>query len=126
MSSQQEIATLAGGCFWCLEAVYDRVDGVVSVESGYTGGETAHPTYEQVCSGETGHAEAVRGRIDLAAFSYQSLSTARFGNGEEERLHAQWVSGAAFDLLGVRAALGRLFTAKDDLHPGQHQVAVLS
>jgi peptide-methionine (S)-S-oxide reductase len=55
-----EIATLAGGCFWCLEAVFDDLKGVESVESGYMGGKTANPTYEEVCSGETAHAEVVR------------------------------------------------------------------
>ena len=55
-----EVATLAGGCFWCLEAVFDDMDGVVSVESGYMGGKVANPTYEQVCGGNTGHAEVVQ------------------------------------------------------------------
>ena len=54
-----ELATLAGGCFWCLEAVYDDMKGVVSVESGYMAGRNPNPTYEQVCSGTTGHAEVV-------------------------------------------------------------------
>ena len=53
----KEIATLAGGCFWCLEAVFDDLRGVTSVESGYMGGRTMNPTYEQVCSGDTGHAK---------------------------------------------------------------------
>jgi peptide-methionine (S)-S-oxide reductase len=56
----KEIATLAGGCFWCLEAVYDRLRGVESVESGYMGGQRPDPTYEAVCNGDTGHAEVVR------------------------------------------------------------------
>lgn len=67
------IATLAGGCFWCLEAVYDQMKGVVSVESGYIGGQTEHPTYEAVCSGRTGHAEAVRITFDPAVVSYREL-----------------------------------------------------
>jgi peptide-methionine (S)-S-oxide reductase len=54
-----EVATLGGGCFWCLEAVYLRVEGVLAVESGYAGGQTVNPTYEQVCDGATGHAEVV-------------------------------------------------------------------
>jgi peptide-methionine (S)-S-oxide reductase len=69
----QEIATLAGGCFWCLEAVYDQLKGVVSVESGYIGGRTDQPTYEAVCGGRTGHAEAVRITFDPACVSYQDL-----------------------------------------------------
>lgn len=68
-----EIATLAGGCFWCLEAVYDQVKGVHSVESGYIGGKAANPTYEAVCGGGTGHAEAVRITFDPITVSYQEL-----------------------------------------------------
>lgn len=67
------IATLAGGCFWCIEAVYDQMKGVVAVESGYIGGQTEHPTYEAVCSGRTGHAEAVRITFDSTAVSYREL-----------------------------------------------------
>ena len=69
----KEVATLAGGCFWCLEAVYDEVKGVDSVESGYMGGRTARPTYEQVCSGETGHAEVVQVTFDPSVVSYKAL-----------------------------------------------------
>ncbi|MCX5721782.1 MAG: peptide-methionine (S)-S-oxide reductase MsrA [Nitrospirae bacterium] len=68
-----EIATVAGGCFWCLEAVYDQMQGVVSVESGYVGGQMDAPTYEAVCSGRTGHAEAVRITFDPAVVSYREL-----------------------------------------------------
>ena len=59
-----EVATLGGGCFWCIEAVYLRVRGVTAVESGYSNGHVARPTYEQVCSGRTGHAEVVRVTFD--------------------------------------------------------------
>jgi peptide-methionine (S)-S-oxide reductase len=68
-----ETATLAGGCFWCLEAVYDQMKGVVSVESGYIGGRTRNPTYEAVCGGRTGHAEAVRINFDPAIITYREL-----------------------------------------------------
>lgn len=68
-----EIATLAGGCFWCLEAVYDGMKGVASVESGYMGGRVGNPTYEQVCGGGTGHAEVVRITFDPAAVSFREL-----------------------------------------------------
>jgi peptide-methionine (S)-S-oxide reductase len=68
-----EQATLAGGCFWCLEAVYDQVNGVQSVESGYIGGQVPAPTYEQVCGGRTGHAEAVRITFDPEVVSYRDL-----------------------------------------------------
>ena len=70
---EQEIATLAGGCFWCLEAVYDQVRGVESVESGYMGGAVDNPSYEAVCSGRTGHAEAVRVTFDPQIISYSEL-----------------------------------------------------
>ena len=69
----QEIATLAGGCFWCLEAVFDDVEGVVSVESGYAGGQLENPTYEQVCTGMTGHAEAVQVTFNADQISYRDL-----------------------------------------------------
>jgi peptide-methionine (S)-S-oxide reductase len=70
---QEEVATLAGGCFWCLEAVYDQMLGVRSVESGYTGGHLDRPTYEAVCGGRTGHAEAVRIVFDPSAISYRDI-----------------------------------------------------
>lgn len=73
MSNKTETATLAGGCFWCLEAVFDDLNGVISVESGYSGGKTADPTYEAVCSGKTGHAEVVQITFDPAIISYADL-----------------------------------------------------
>jgi peptide-methionine (S)-S-oxide reductase len=69
----REIATLAGGCFWCLEAVYDEMKGVDSVESGYMGGQVPNPTYEQVCNGNTGHAEVIQVSFDPAVTSYREL-----------------------------------------------------
>jgi len=66
-------ATFGGGCFWCIEAVFERLDGVRSVVSGYAGGRVAHPTYEQVCSGTTGHAEVARITFDPAVVSYEDL-----------------------------------------------------
>jgi len=68
-----DIATLAGGCFWCLEAAYLQLKGVESVVSGYMGGRVERPTYEQVCSGRTGHAEVVRIAFDPAEISYADL-----------------------------------------------------
>jgi peptide-methionine (S)-S-oxide reductase len=72
-SKQLQTATLAGGCFWCLEAVYTEIAGVESVKSGYAGGHTVNPTYEAVCSGRTGHAEVVRVTFDSAVLSFQNL-----------------------------------------------------
>jgi peptide-methionine (S)-S-oxide reductase len=69
----KEIATLAGGCFWCLEAVFDDLKGVATVESGYMGGQTVNPNYEQVCSGGTGHAEVVRLTFDPSVVSFKEI-----------------------------------------------------
>lgn len=69
----QEIATLAGGCFWCLDAVFRMLKGVSHVESGYAGGQVSNPTYKQVCSGTTGHAEVVRITFDPSVISYRDL-----------------------------------------------------
>jgi len=71
--SPTQSATLAGGCFWCLEAVYDSLQGVIDVVSGYAGGTTVNPTYRQVCSGQTGHAEAVQIQFDPSIISYRDL-----------------------------------------------------
>jgi peptide-methionine (S)-S-oxide reductase len=68
-----ETAILGGGCFWCTEAVYLEVKGVTAVVSGYTGGHVEHPTYEQVCTGDTGHAEVVKLEFDPAVISYRDL-----------------------------------------------------
>ena len=72
MTTVQTI-TLGGGCFWCLEAVYEQVRGVVAVESGYCNGHVPQPSYEQVCQGDTGHVEVVRLRFDPAAVSLREL-----------------------------------------------------
>jgi peptide-methionine (S)-S-oxide reductase len=73
LTEQTETATLAGGCFWCLEAVYELLRGVEHVESGYTGGQVPHPSYHDVCTGRTGHAEAVQVRFDPSQISYEDL-----------------------------------------------------
>lgn len=68
-----EVATLGGGCFWCVDAIYRDLEGVVSVESGYAGGSVVHPTYEQVCSGTTGHAEVVQITFDPKKISFHDI-----------------------------------------------------
>src|SRR6266516_1089085 len=68
-----ELATLGGGCFWCLEGVFEQLRGVERVESGYAGGRTPNPTYRQVCAGVTGHAEVVQVTFDPAVLSYRDL-----------------------------------------------------
>src|SRR5256885_3707650 len=73
VNSATETATLAGGCFWCLEAVYDQHKGVESVTSGYSGGHVKNPSYEAVCTGMTGHAEAVQIKFDPKVVSYREI-----------------------------------------------------
>lgn len=68
-----EIATIGGGCFWCTEAVFQKLNGVVAVESGYTGGSVVNPTYDAVCSGSTGHAEVVRLTFDNALVNFREI-----------------------------------------------------
>lgn len=87
--SEKEVAILAGGCFWCLEAVYDQVKGVESVESGYTGGTLDNPTYEAVCGGQTGHAEAVRITFDRRKVSYKELLEIFFAVHDPTTLNRQ-------------------------------------
>jgi peptide-methionine (S)-S-oxide reductase len=72
-SGGYETATFGGGCFWCLEAVLQRIEGVLSVTSGYAGGSVPQPTYEQVCTGETGHAEVVQVEFDPKLLGYEEL-----------------------------------------------------
>jgi peptide-methionine (S)-S-oxide reductase len=69
----EETATLGGGCFWCLEAVYQQMEGVLAVESGYMGGSLPNPTYQQVCTGSTGHVEVVQVKFDPAISSYRDI-----------------------------------------------------
>lgn len=87
MSTQ--IATLAGGCFWCLEAVFDEVKGVRSVESGYAGGHVENPDYKTVCTGATGHAEVVRVTFDPEVVSYKDLLNVFFGIHDPTTLNRQ-------------------------------------
>lgn len=84
-----EIATLAGGCFWCLEAVFDQLQGVQSVESGYMGGDSPNPSYEDICTGETGHAEVVRITFDPAVVSYRDLLAVFFTIHDPTTLNRQ-------------------------------------
>jgi peptide-methionine (S)-S-oxide reductase len=85
----EEIAVLAGGCFWCTEAVFLDVAGVKSVESGYTGGTAANPTYKQVCGGDTGHAEAIRITFDPDQLNYYDLLDIFFATHDPTQLNRQ-------------------------------------
>jgi peptide-methionine (S)-S-oxide reductase len=82
-------ATLGGGCFWCLEAVFEQLKGVEKVESGYAGGRVAEPTYKAVCSGSTGHAEVVQVTFDPAVLSYRTLLEVFFATHDPTTLNRQ-------------------------------------
>jgi peptide-methionine (S)-S-oxide reductase len=78
MAEGKEVAVFGGGCFWCTEAVFDELRGVISVVSGYAGGSTKNPSYEQVCSGGTGHAEVIRIEFDPSQIAFKDLLTVFF------------------------------------------------
>ncbi len=87
--AKTEIATFGGGCFWCAEAVFLHVPGVVSVTSGYAGGTTENPTYKQVCTGTTGHAEVIQLKYDPAQFSYEKILEVFWEAHDPTTLNAQ-------------------------------------
>ncbi|WP_290650390.1 peptide-methionine (S)-S-oxide reductase MsrA [Aquisalimonas sp.] len=89
MSKQLHTAVVGGGCFWCLEAVFQRLAGVHEVVSGYAGGQRANPTYQQVCSGATGHAEVVRIRFDPEVISFGKLLEVFFSIHDPTQLNRQ-------------------------------------
>lgn len=89
MEQQLETATLGAGCFWCVEAIYQRLEGVVKVESGYSGGSVKNPTYEQVCSGRTGHAEVIQVTFHSATLSYKELLEVFFKTHDPTTLNKQ-------------------------------------
>ena len=111
----KEVAPLGGGCFWCLEAVFDGLQGVESVESGYTGGRIANPTYQQVCDGDTGHAEVVRVTFDPQAISFREILEVFFAIHDPATLNrqgndagTQYRSAIYFHSPGQQAAAGQL------------------
>jgi peptide-methionine (S)-S-oxide reductase len=85
----QSSCIIAGGCFWCVEAVFQSLTGVIAVESGYIGGSVANPTYKQVCSGNTGHAEAIRVTYDPALISYADILDIHFATHDATQLNRQ-------------------------------------
>ena len=89
MNTNLQTATLAGGCFWCLEAVYDEIKGVHSVESGYAGGHMDNPTYRAVCNGDTGHAEVIQVHFDPNVVSYRDLLNVLFAIHDPTTLNRQ-------------------------------------
>ena len=88
-SKTGQVATLAGGCFWCLEAVFDELKGVESVQSGYSGGQVPNPTYARVSDGDTGHAEAVQITFDPQVLSFHDLLTVFFAIHDPTSLNRQ-------------------------------------
>ena len=89
MNTNLQTATLAGGCFWCLEAVYDEIKGIQGVESGYAGGHMDNPTYRAVCNGDTGHAEVVQVHFDPNVVSYRDLLNVFFAIHDPTTLNRQ-------------------------------------
>jgi peptide-methionine (S)-S-oxide reductase len=89
MSETREVVTLGGGCFWCLEGVFEQLRGVEKVESGYTGGNMPNPTYQQVCTGSTGHAEVVQVTFDPAVISFRDILDVFFATHDPTTLNRQ-------------------------------------
>ena len=89
MSVNNELATFGGGCFWCTEAIFDKVNGVISAKSGYSGGEQENPTYEDVCSGETGHAEVIQIEYNPEIVSFTELLEIFFKTHDPTTLNSQ-------------------------------------
>ena len=89
MSSPSQFAYFGGGCFWCTEAVYEQIRGVVSVMPGYAGGQTTKPSYEQICTGETGHAEVIRIEFDPSIISFEDLLSVFFAAHDPTTLNRQ-------------------------------------
>ncbi|MEW5976153.1 MAG: peptide-methionine (S)-S-oxide reductase MsrA [Acidobacteriota bacterium] len=88
-SASQELLTVGGGCFWCVEAVFDQLKGVATVESGYSGGHAPNPTYRQVCSGNTGHAEVIQISFDPTVISLKDLLEIFFSVHDPTTLNRQ-------------------------------------
>jgi peptide-methionine (S)-S-oxide reductase len=89
MNANTEVATLGGGCFWCIEAVFDLLEGVQKVESGYTGGAVENPTYKAVCTGNTGHAEVVQVTFDPSVVSFSDVLQVFFASHDPTTLNRQ-------------------------------------
>jgi peptide-methionine (S)-S-oxide reductase len=89
MMEETQVAVFGGGCFWCTEAVFDELEGVVSVMPGYAGGSVKNPTYEKVCRGETGHAEVIRIEFDPSQILFRDLLTVFFATHDPTTLNRQ-------------------------------------
>ncbi len=125
-------AIIAGGCFWCVEAVFSSIDGVSSVESGYIGGANPDPTYKQVCGGQTGHAEAIKLTFDPAVVSLADLLDIHFATHDPTQLNRQGgdvgtqYRTALFPLDDAQRAEDEAAIARwNDAHPGQKAVTTI-
>jgi peptide-methionine (S)-S-oxide reductase len=128
----QETAIVAGGCFWCTEAVFRDVIGVSGVESGYIGGTVPDPTYKQVCAGTTGHAEAIRVIYDTDTISLAEILDVFLGTHDPTQLNRQGndvgtqYRSAIFPLDDAQRAEAQAAIARwNDEHPGQHAVTTI-
>ena len=126
MIPSTETITLAGGCFWCIEAVYERVEGVTAVESGYSNGHVAHPSYEQVCTGDTGHAEVVRVSFDPSRIKLREVLEIFFVvhdpttlNRQGNDVGTQYRSGIYFHNAGQEATAREVLAEVNALHQGR-------
>ena len=132
MSDSSETITLGGGCFWCTEAVFERVKGVTAVESGYSNGTTLSPTYEQVCSGGTGHNEVVRVRFDPAQIGLREILEIFFVIHDPTTLNrqgndsgTQYRSGIYFHSAGQERIAREVLAEVNEFHRGRVVTEVL-
>ncbi len=132
MTTSIDTVTLGGGCFWCTEAVFERVRGVVSVESGYSNGEVIKPSYEQVCTGTTGHNEVVRVQFDTAQISLREVLEIFFVIHDPTTLNrqgndtgTQYRSGIYFHNAAQEAVAREVLAEVNALHKGRAVTEVL-
>ena len=126
MSDSIEMITLGGGCFWCVEAVYEQVQGVTAVESGYSNGQVDNPSYEEVCSGRTGHAEVVRVSFDTRRISLRQVLEIFFVVHDPTTLNrqgndkgTQYRSGIYFHSAGQEAIAREVLAEANEHHRGR-------
>ena len=126
MNERTETITLGGGCFWCTEAVYERVQGVTGVESGYSNGQTLNPSYEQVCGGDTGHNEVVRVSFDPEVISLREILEIFFVIHDPTTLNrqgndagTQYRSGIYIHTPGQEAVAREVIAQVNELHRGR-------
>jgi peptide-methionine (S)-S-oxide reductase len=125
-ATQTDVITLGGGCFWCTEAVYEMVQGVLGVESGYCNGHVHNPSYEQVCSGNTGHVEVVRVRFDTTQITLREVLEIFFNihdpttlNRQGNDVGTQYRSGIYFHNAGQEAVAREVLAEAQEFHQGR-------